>query len=94
MSENTGSVTREISELSVWFSNVYENDNKGMHETWPPLVVAMENCSIGATRLEAMDSYKVALPSTLTSTNLALHYFLLEQFTSDYLFWVIKGHLL
>jgi hypothetical protein len=70
VSECSGSVTREICELSVWFSNVYDNDNKGLHETWPPLVEAMESCSIGATRLEVMDSYKVALPSALTTTNL------------------------
>jgi hypothetical protein len=54
----------------AWLSNVYDNDNKGMHETWPPLVEAMEGCSTGSTRVEVMDSYKVALPSTLTSTNL------------------------
>jgi hypothetical protein len=70
VSENTGSVTREISELSVWFGSVYDNDNKGMHETWPPLVEAMENRSIGATSLDAMDSYKIALPSALSTTNL------------------------
>jgi hypothetical protein len=70
VSECTGSVTREICELSVWYSNVYDNDNKGLHETWSPLVEAMESSSIGSTRMEIMDSYKVALPSTLTSTSL------------------------
>jgi hypothetical protein len=70
VSECAGSVTREICELSVWFSSVYENDNKGLHETWSSLVEAMENISTGSTRTEIMDSYKVALPSTLTSNNL------------------------
>jgi hypothetical protein len=70
VSECAGSVTREICELSVWLSNVYENDNKGLHETWSSLVEAMENISTGSTRTEIMDSYKVALPSTLTSNNL------------------------
>jgi hypothetical protein len=43
LSECPGSVTREISELSVWLGSVYENNNRGLHETWVPLVEAMEN---------------------------------------------------
>ncbi len=70
VSECTGSVIKEICELSVRYSNVYDNDNKGLHETWSPLVEAMESCSIGSTRLEVMDSYKIALPSTLTANSL------------------------
>jgi hypothetical protein len=50
--------------------NSYDNDNKGLHEAWSPLVEAMESSSIGSTRLEVMDSYKISLPSTLTANSL------------------------
>ncbi len=70
VSECTGSVTREICKLSVWYSSVYDNDNKGLHESLSPLVEAMESSSVGSTRMEIMDSYKVALPSALTSNSL------------------------
>jgi hypothetical protein len=70
LSECPGSVTREISELSVWFGSVYENNNRGLHETWVPLVEAMENISIGSTKMDNMDTYKVALPSSLVCKDL------------------------
>jgi hypothetical protein len=69
-SECSGSVTREICEMSTSFGTVYDSDNKGLHEAWTPLVEAMENCSTGSTRLEVMDLYKVALPSSLTANGL------------------------
>jgi hypothetical protein len=49
----------------VWLNTVYENSACGFHETWVRLVEAMENTSKGSTTLDVMDSYKVALPSSL-----------------------------
>jgi hypothetical protein len=69
-SECSGSVTREICELSTWFGSVYDSDNKGLHDAWAPLVEAMETRSTGSASLEVMDSYKVALPSSLTVSGL------------------------
>jgi hypothetical protein len=70
LSECPGSVTREISQLSVWLGSVYENNNRGLHETWVPLVETMENISIGTTKMDTMDMYKVALPSNLACKDL------------------------
>jgi hypothetical protein len=64
------SLNVECRKYSVWFGSVYENNNRGMHETWAPLVEAMEGISIGSTKLDTMDSYKVALPPSLTCQNL------------------------
>ncbi len=60
-----GSIVREIRELAVWYQNVYDSDPQGMLESWMDVVAALEACSIGATPLEVMETYKVALPSTL-----------------------------
>jgi hypothetical protein len=65
LSECPGSITREICELSVWFNNIYDNSNHGLNATWSALVEAMEAISTGSIRLETMDTYKVALPSSL-----------------------------
>jgi hypothetical protein len=70
VTECSGTVVRELSELTNWYNNVYDSDPLGFREVWLELVAAMEDCSTGATTLEVMDSYKVALPSTLTSTKL------------------------
>jgi hypothetical protein len=58
---------REICELSVWFNTIYENSNHGLNATWSSLVEAMEAASTGSVRLETMDTYKIALPSSLNS---------------------------
>ncbi len=68
LTECPGSITREICELSVWFNTIYENSNHGLNATWSALVEAMEAASTGSARLETMDTYKVALPSSLNST--------------------------
>jgi hypothetical protein len=88
ISECPGSIIREICELSVWLDSVYENSACGLHETWVRLVEAMEVTSKDSTILDVMDSYKIALPSTG-----CMHHFLLAQFTSNYHFRYIEGHL-
>jgi hypothetical protein len=65
ISECSGSIIRDICEFSVWLNSVYENSACGFHETWVHLVEAMETTSKGSTTLDVMDSYKVALPSSL-----------------------------
>ncbi len=67
LTECPGSIMREICELSVWFSTIYENSNHGLNATWSSLVEAMEAASTGSVRLETMDTYKVALLSSLNS---------------------------
>jgi hypothetical protein len=67
VSECPGSVIREICELSMWFNSIYETSNHGLTATWSSLVEAMEAISTGSTRLEAMDTYKIAWPSSLNS---------------------------
>jgi hypothetical protein len=52
----------------MWFNNIYENSNHGLTETWSSLIESMETLSTGSVKLEAMDSYKIALPSSLNST--------------------------
>jgi hypothetical protein len=51
----------------MWYSNIYDKSNNGLTETWSTLVEAMETFSTGSTKLENMDSYKTALPSSLNS---------------------------
>jgi hypothetical protein len=63
----SGSVTRETCEIAMWFSNIYEKSNHGLTDTWTTLVESMETFSTGSAKLEAMDSYKIALPSSLNS---------------------------
>jgi hypothetical protein len=70
ISECQGNLTREISELAVWLDTVYESDNAGFREVWAGVVAAMENASTGATTLETMDAYKIALPVSLASATL------------------------
>ncbi len=70
VSECQGNLTREISELVIWLDTVYESDNAGFREVWAGVVGAMENASTGATTLETMDAYKIALPRSLTSATL------------------------
>ncbi len=70
ISECSGSIIREICEFSVWLNTVYENSACSFHETWVRLVEAMENTSKGSTTLDVMDSYKVALPSSLNVESL------------------------
>jgi hypothetical protein len=67
ISECPGSIIREICELSVWLDTVYENSACGFHEAWVRLVEAMEVISKVLTILDVMDSYKVALPSSLNA---------------------------
>jgi hypothetical protein len=55
----------DICELVMWYQTVYNSDPQGMHEAWMDVVAAMEDSSMGATTLEVMESYKIALPSTL-----------------------------
>jgi hypothetical protein len=58
-----GSITREISELSVWFESMYESKNVGCNDAWSAVVEAMECASTGTTKCDTMESYKVAFPS-------------------------------
>jgi hypothetical protein len=67
LSDCPGSIIREICELSVWFNTIYENSNHGLNATWSSLVEAMEATSTGSIRLETMDTYKIALLSSLNS---------------------------
>jgi hypothetical protein len=69
-SECPGTIVRELSELMNWYSNVYDSDPLGFHEVWLEMVAAMEECSTGTTTLDVMDSYKLALPSTLSTMKL------------------------
>jgi hypothetical protein len=68
--ECPGSVVREISELATWFEQVYDSNPQGMREAWHDTVTAMEMHSTGVTQLEVMESYKVVLPSSLTTRSL------------------------
>jgi hypothetical protein len=65
-----GTLIREIQELSTWFDTVYDNNCECLHESWAALVAALDNCSSGATTLANMDTYKVVLPSSLSSAAL------------------------
>jgi hypothetical protein len=61
ITECPGTIVRELSELTNWYSNVYDSDPLGFHEVWMQVVTAMEECSTGTTTLDVMDSYKIAL---------------------------------
>ncbi len=65
-----GTLIREIKELSTWFDQVYDNNCECLHESWAALVASLDNCSSGATTLANMDTYKVVLPSSLSSAAL------------------------
>jgi hypothetical protein len=69
-SECPGTIVRELCELKNWYSNVYDSNPLGFHEVWLEMVAAMEECSNGTTTLDVMDSYKLALPSTLATRTL------------------------
>ncbi len=65
VSECPGPIVIDICEFVMWYQTVYNSDPQGMHEAWMDVVAAMEDSSMGATTLEVMESYKIALPSTL-----------------------------
>ncbi len=65
LSECPGSIVRELSELATWYDRMYDSNPQGLRETWSCLVKSMENCSVGITALDAMDTYKLVLPSSL-----------------------------
>jgi hypothetical protein len=67
VAECTGTIVRELSELTNWYSSVYDTSPLGFHDVWLELVAAMEENSSGSVTLDVMDSYKLALPSTLQS---------------------------
>jgi hypothetical protein len=69
-SECPGSIVRELCELTNWYSNVYDSNPLGFHEVWMEMVAAMEESSIGTTILDVMETYKLAMPSTLGSRTL------------------------
>ncbi len=70
VSECPGTIVRELCELTNWFSNIYDTSPLGFHDVWLKLVAAMEENSTGSIALDVMDSYKLALPSTLQSRSL------------------------
>ncbi len=67
VAECTGTIVRELSELTNWYCSVYDTSPLGFHDVWLKLVAAMEENSSGSVTLDVMDSYKLALPSTLQS---------------------------
>jgi hypothetical protein len=70
LSECPGSIVRELSELATWYDRMYDSNPQGLRETWSCLVKAMEDCSMGITALDAMDTYKLILPSSLHARTL------------------------
>ncbi len=70
ISECPGTIVRELCELANWYNNVYDSNPLGFHEVWLETVAAMEECSNGTTTLDVMDSYKLALPSSLATRTL------------------------
>jgi hypothetical protein len=67
VAECTGTIVRELCELRNWYSSVYDTSPLGFHDVRLELVAAMEENSSGSITLDVMDSYKLALPSTLQS---------------------------
>ncbi len=62
-----GSLSREITALSVWFSTIYEGSHLAMSDVWAGVVAAVEEFSTGATPLSTTETYKLPLPSSLNS---------------------------
>jgi hypothetical protein len=62
-----GSLSREITKLSVWFSTIYEGSHLGMCDVWAGVVAAVEKFSTGAAPLGSTETYKLPLPSSLNS---------------------------
>jgi hypothetical protein len=65
VSDCSGTIAREITELDVWLANIYSNNPLGLHDSWSALLDAVEKCSTGSNNLAEMDSYKVPLPSSI-----------------------------
>jgi hypothetical protein len=94
VSECTGTIVRELCELTNWYNSVYDASPLGLHEVWLELVAAMEESSTSSTMLDVMDSYKLALPSTLQSRTLGQNrYFFFQQLASDDICRVIYGQM-
>jgi hypothetical protein len=65
--ECPGSIVRELGEFSTWLEKVYDSDPQGLRDSWTSLVRAMETCSVGTTTTDIMETYKVVLPSRITT---------------------------
>jgi hypothetical protein len=61
-----GTLAREILELATWLEDVYDNNPLGLLQAWSAVVAATDTCSEGATPLQAMDAYKLPLPTGLS----------------------------
>ncbi len=70
IAECTGNIVKELSELALWFETVYDTSPQGLHDTWMSLVTAMESHSMGVTSLDVLESYKIPMPSRLSSKTL------------------------
>jgi hypothetical protein len=66
LTDSPGSLAREISEVAAWLATVYENNPLGLLEPWTAVAVAMESLSVGSVTLPNMDTYKVAMPQSLS----------------------------
>ncbi len=70
LAECTGNIVRDLSEIALWFETVYDTNPQGLHDTWMGLVTAMEAHSTGVTSLDVLESYKIPVPSSLSSRTL------------------------
>jgi hypothetical protein len=66
ISDCPGSLAREISELAAWLAIVYKNNPIGLLEPWTAVAVLTERLSVGSVMLPNLDTYKVALPQSLS----------------------------
>jgi len=60
-----GGIARDLAELAVWFSRVYEGNIQGLHNCWTVLVRKSVEHSTGSTELTHPESYVVHLPDKL-----------------------------
>ncbi len=65
-----GSTAREITELCVWLSTIYENNPLGLGGVWAAVAAAVDDHSVGVALLPSPDTYRIPLPSGLESTSL------------------------
>jgi len=61
----SGSFHREVGQLAVWLSQVYQGSTRGLSDTWAALIRKLDVRLQGGTLLQHMDEVRIPMPADL-----------------------------
>jgi len=63
--DSPGSLYRDIGQLAVWLSQVYDSSTRGLADVWALLVRLSDVSCVGEVLLPVLDTVKLSMPATL-----------------------------